>query len=301
MLDGKDAASRGLSAARDGDTIIGAGRVQRGRTRRSGEAQDKLESPRSRPGSRCRSSRPTSEPRAPSPRSAPISPNRARSITVSVDPDALEVVDGRLPLEEVAKVTPALEQGSAALSNALHRVDSITDDPYLAPPVRDAIDKVHGQLVQAERRGAPRRRPRPSSRPRSSVVTDRGLPARGAEQRRVACHRRLHRQLRADHRGRRQARRGRPHPHSTSGTSAARPARSRRRRPRSTTSAGTRSSRPQTHAAEREPVARLPERRRRRSPGWPRRRRGCRVDQRRRRDGGRSGRPGRAAQAHRCR
>ncbi|MFI5054035.1 MAG: DUF4012 domain-containing protein, partial [Acidimicrobiia bacterium] len=76
--------------------------------------------------------------------------NAGESLTLAVHPDSLEVVDGRLPLAEVRRITPKLEAGSAVLTSALHRVDSLRDDPYLAPQVHDAIDKIHGQLAQAE-------------------------------------------------------------------------------------------------------------------------------------------------------
>ena len=76
--------------------------------------------------------------------------NAGESLTTAVHPEALEVVGGRLPLDEVTRITPELERGSAALTAALHRLNDVRDDPYLAPPVRDAVNKVHEQLVQAE-------------------------------------------------------------------------------------------------------------------------------------------------------
>jgi UDP-N-acetylmuramyl pentapeptide phosphotransferase/UDP-N-acetylglucosamine-1-phosphate transferase len=150
MLDGKDAASHGLSAARDGDSITArASFAEAAHT--FGEAKDQLESSVLTPGlavpgvaSNLRAARTLAE----------VGTDLARSggdIAAAVDPDALEVVDGRLPLPEVAKITPALTEGASALTNALQRINTITHDPYLAPPVRDAIDKVHGQLAQAER------------------------------------------------------------------------------------------------------------------------------------------------------
>ena len=77
------------------------------------------------------------------------------SLTAAVDPDALEVVDGRLPIEEVRKVTPKLEDGAAALAER--------PSPPRRPPrptrtswrqVRDAVDKVYGQLARADREAA---------------------------------------------------------------------------------------------------------------------------------------------------
>lgn len=150
MLDGKDAASRGLSAARDGDSLTAQGAFDQA-AREFARAKDKLDSGVLTPGlavpgiaSNLRAARILAD----------VGTHLARSghdIAAAVDPDALKVVDGRLPLAEVEKVTPALEQGSHALTAALHRVDGIAGDPYLAPQVRDAIRKVHGQLSQAER------------------------------------------------------------------------------------------------------------------------------------------------------
>ena len=158
------------------------------------------------------------------------------------------------------------------------------------------------QGAHPTRPGGPRgrRTPRPprSSRRRSSEAKATAhLPARGAEQRRVARHRWLHRQLR----------RSSP-PTTASSTSASSSA------PRP----GTRRSRdladvtydapadyrrrytpvPARHdAAERQPVARLPER----GAGADEPRAPGRPHQGRRRAGGRPGRPRRAARAHRAR
>ena len=49
------------------------------------------------------------------------------------------------------KVTPELDKGAAVLDRALRRLDEVRDEPYLAPAVDSAIDKIHAQLVQAER------------------------------------------------------------------------------------------------------------------------------------------------------
>ena len=76
--------------------------------------------------------------------------NAGVSLTAAVDPEALEVVNGTLPLDEVRKITPKLERGSAALTSALTKLDTLRDDPYLLPQVTDAVDKVHGQLARAE-------------------------------------------------------------------------------------------------------------------------------------------------------
>jgi hypothetical protein len=49
----------------------------------------------------------------------------------------------------VRRITPKLEAGSLALSQALARVRAV-DDPYLIGPVRDAIDKVTRELAHAD-------------------------------------------------------------------------------------------------------------------------------------------------------
>jgi UDP-N-acetylmuramyl pentapeptide phosphotransferase/UDP-N-acetylglucosamine-1-phosphate transferase len=149
MIEGKDSASRGLAAARDGDTITAQGAFNEA-AREFARARDKLESPMLSPGlavpgvaSNLRAARAL----------AGIGTdlaNAGESLTVAVRPESLEVVGGRLPLDVVRSITPKLEAGSVALSRALDRLDRIRDDPYLAPPVRDAIDKIHKQLVQSE-------------------------------------------------------------------------------------------------------------------------------------------------------
>ncbi|MFI5047444.1 MAG: DUF4012 domain-containing protein [Acidimicrobiia bacterium] len=150
MLDGRDAASRGLAAARDGDTVT-AGAAFDEAARTFSEARDKLDSPllsgsMAVPGvaSNLRAVRTL----------ASIGADLAdagKSVSAAVDPDALQVIDGRLPVEEVVKVTPALEKGSTVLTSALRKLDDVRDDPYLAAPVKEAIDKIHAQLAQAER------------------------------------------------------------------------------------------------------------------------------------------------------
>ena len=71
-----------------------------------------------------------------------------------MNPDALRVVDGRLPIDEVRKITPQLEDGAAALASARTRLDDLRADPYLVEQVRDAVDKVYGQLARADREAA---------------------------------------------------------------------------------------------------------------------------------------------------
>jgi hypothetical protein len=73
------------------------------------------------------------------------------SVAVSADPHRLAVVGGRLPLHAVRDLAPKLARGSDALDRALARLETIRNDPYLASPVRDAVDKVDVQLVRARR------------------------------------------------------------------------------------------------------------------------------------------------------
>jgi UDP-N-acetylmuramyl pentapeptide phosphotransferase/UDP-N-acetylglucosamine-1-phosphate transferase len=149
MQQGRDAASHALSAARDGDTVTAQGAFNEA-AREFAEARDKLDSPALAGGlvvpfvaSNVRAARTLSE----------IGTDLAQageSITTAVHPEALEVVDGTLPIAEVRKITPKLEAGSVALTAALTKLDTLSDDPYLLPQVDDAVTKVHTQLARAE-------------------------------------------------------------------------------------------------------------------------------------------------------
>ncbi len=70
------------------------------------------------------------------------------NVTAAVDPTALEVVDGRLPLDQVHAVTPALEDGRRALDDALSRLQDL-DDPYQLSVVGEARDDISRQLRRA--------------------------------------------------------------------------------------------------------------------------------------------------------
>lgn len=72
-------------------------------------------------------------------------------VTSTVVPEALTVVDGRIPLEEVERVTPALTRGADTLERSLARLRGIADDPYLLGPVRDAITTVRTELKRGAR------------------------------------------------------------------------------------------------------------------------------------------------------
>ena len=170
MKQGRDAASRALAAARDGDTATARGSFDEA-AQDFGRAHDKLSSSTLSGGlavpfvaSNVRVARTLSE----------IGTELSAagvSITGAVHPDALKVVDGTLPVAEVRKVTPELEQGSTALTNALTKLDAVRDDPYLLPQVDDAIGKVHAELAGRRPKlvGPPRR---PSWPRRSSEATD---------------------------------------------------------------------------------------------------------------------------------
>jgi hypothetical protein len=149
MKQGRDAASRALSAARDGDTVAAQGAFNEA-AREFSQARDKLDSPTLSGGlvvpfvaSNVRAARTLSE-------IGTDLANAGETITAAVHPDALQVVDGTLPIDEVRKVTPELEAGSAALTSALDKLDALADDPYLLPQVDDALQKVHAQLARAE-------------------------------------------------------------------------------------------------------------------------------------------------------
>jgi UDP-N-acetylmuramyl pentapeptide phosphotransferase/UDP-N-acetylglucosamine-1-phosphate transferase len=148
MEQGREAASRGLSAARDGDAILASGSFRRAALTFE-RAGDKLDSPWTSGGlavpglaSNMRAAREL----------AHIGTALARAgeeVTTAVKPEALEIIGGRVPLDEVRRITPKFEAGSHALSQALAKVRAL-DDPYLISPVRDAIDKLTSQLAHAD-------------------------------------------------------------------------------------------------------------------------------------------------------
>jgi UDP-N-acetylmuramyl pentapeptide phosphotransferase/UDP-N-acetylglucosamine-1-phosphate transferase len=150
MENGREAASRGLASARDGDAITASASFHEAALTFA-QARDKLESPLLSGGLAI----PLLAPNVRAARAlAEIGTDLAdagESVTLAVDPAALEVVDGRLPLEEVRTILPKLREGARALARANRRLDEVRDDPYLAAPVREALDKVHTQLVRANR------------------------------------------------------------------------------------------------------------------------------------------------------
>jgi UDP-N-acetylmuramyl pentapeptide phosphotransferase/UDP-N-acetylglucosamine-1-phosphate transferase len=150
MQRGREQATQALNAARDGDTITAGGAFQQA-AKSFTDASDKLGSPLTSTGlavpflaSNVKAARTLAD----------IGTDLAdagESLTAAVDPDALQVIDGRLPVEEVRKITPKLEHGATVLADARARLDDLRTDPYLVEPVKEAVDKVYRQLARADR------------------------------------------------------------------------------------------------------------------------------------------------------
>src|SRR5262249_51718771 len=150
MRSGREQATQALNAARDGDTVTARAAFTRAASSFS-DASDKLGSPLTSTGlavpflaSNVRAARTLAD----------IGTDLAdagEALTAAVDPDALKVVNGRLPIEEVRKITPKLENGAAVLAEARSRLDDLRHDPYLVEQVHDAVDKVYRQLASADR------------------------------------------------------------------------------------------------------------------------------------------------------
>jgi UDP-N-acetylmuramyl pentapeptide phosphotransferase/UDP-N-acetylglucosamine-1-phosphate transferase len=145
---GRVASTRALTAARDGDAILASGSFRRAALTFA-RAGDKLDSPLLAGGLAV----PGLAPNMRAARElADIGTDLARAgedVTTAVKPEALEIIGGRVPLEEVRRITPKLEAGSDALSRALARL-RVLDDPYLIAPIRDAVDKVERELSHAD-------------------------------------------------------------------------------------------------------------------------------------------------------
>jgi hypothetical protein len=150
MKQGREEATRALNAARDGDTITARGAFAQAASSFDA-ARNKLETPLTATGravpflaSNVRAAQTLAD----------IGTDLAQageSLTAAVDPEALKVVDGRLPVEEVRKITPKLSHGAGVLADARNRLDDLRRDPYLVEPVREAVDKVYSQLSRADR------------------------------------------------------------------------------------------------------------------------------------------------------
>jgi len=71
------------------------------------------------------------------------------TLTANVRTDKLEVVNGRVPLDEVRRVTPDFVNGARTLDHALARLREARG-PYLAGPVSEALAKLEVQLARAQ-------------------------------------------------------------------------------------------------------------------------------------------------------
>jgi len=150
MQQGREAATRGLNAARAGDTITARAAFLQAAASFQ-DASDKLGSPMVATGlgvpflaSNVRAARTLAD-------IGTDLANAGESLSLAVDPEELEFVDGTLPLGTIRKITPKLREGSDALASARTRLEELRNDPYLASDVREAVDKVYTQLVRADR------------------------------------------------------------------------------------------------------------------------------------------------------
>lgn len=147
MERGRTAATRALAAAREGDDA-NAELGFRQAAAAFEEAHDKLTSPTQVGGLAV----PGLAPNVQAARAlADIGQELARAgerVTAAVDPERLEVIDGRLPLEEVRRVAPELDRGARTLDRAVEQLRAI-DRLYLASIVGDALDDLESELSQA--------------------------------------------------------------------------------------------------------------------------------------------------------
>jgi UDP-N-acetylmuramyl pentapeptide phosphotransferase/UDP-N-acetylglucosamine-1-phosphate transferase len=71
-----------------------------------------------------------------------------RTLTESVDPEKLRVIDGRVPLEEVEVVAPKLDEAARLLARSRERLRDV-DSGFLLEPVREGIDKIRDEVTKA--------------------------------------------------------------------------------------------------------------------------------------------------------
>ena len=150
MQDGRDQAKSGISAARAGDTDA-ALRNFESAAHSFNAASDELESPLVTPSLAVPYL--ASNVRA-GVRLAAVGEdlsNAGASVAAAIRPDRLEFVGGQFPVTELEHVTPQLDVGSRALTDALARLQPIRDDEYVVPPVRRAVDDVWRELRRADR------------------------------------------------------------------------------------------------------------------------------------------------------
>ena len=153
MQNGRESATRALNAARDGDTHHRARFLRAGGTvvqRRARQARFTADV--HRPGRAV----PRVE-RAGRAHLAEIGTDLAdagESLTAAVEPDALEVVDGRLPSRRSARSRRSWRTAPRRWPAPEPASTTSAADPYLVGPVREAVDKVYGQLTRADREAA---------------------------------------------------------------------------------------------------------------------------------------------------
>ena len=150
MQAGKTAAQRGLSAARVGDAAEAELQFRKAAAEFA-RARDELhsakyEAARLVPGL------------APNLRAARALADigydlahNGEAVTAAVVPESLAVVDGAIPIEEVRRVTPALERGADTLERSLEELRSVEKEPSLLASVRDAIDAIRPELERGAR------------------------------------------------------------------------------------------------------------------------------------------------------
>ena len=151
MENGREAASRGLAAARDGDTVTASAAFHEAALTFA-QARDKLESPLLSGGLAV----PLLAPNVRAARTlAEIGTdlaNAGEAVTAAVDPDALSrssTAGSRSRRSRPSRRSSA--RGRPRSRRANRNLNEVRDDPYLAPPVRDAVGKVHTQLARANR------------------------------------------------------------------------------------------------------------------------------------------------------
>jgi UDP-N-acetylmuramyl pentapeptide phosphotransferase/UDP-N-acetylglucosamine-1-phosphate transferase len=148
MQDGRREAERGLAAARNGNTVEAAFAFRRAAVHFD-DAADRMHGMLVQPARYV----PGLAPNVRAARAlAEVGRDLAEageSVASTVVPENLSVVDGRVDLAEVRRVTPSLEQAAGALEGALAKVDEILAEPYLLPPVRDAAKEVRAQLARS--------------------------------------------------------------------------------------------------------------------------------------------------------
>ena len=156
MRDGREEATTGLSTARDGDTPGALDNFERAADAFE-EARGKLTVARTAGGLAVPfvAGNVRAAARARRPRHGPDP--RGHTTRGAANADELNVVDGRVPIETVRKLTPELESSAAAVTDALTRLDDLRDEPYLLAPVRRAVNRAYDELRRAggeARRGA---------------------------------------------------------------------------------------------------------------------------------------------------